>query len=454
MPIPDVRGAPNAGVKRMWYQIDRFLGIKAGDEPNYIFKRRTISIMAFVLMIVAALLGVFGLMTEGFTTKRLLVPFFIAFNSLAIWMVRNRFDYAWPTRIVGTCATSGMLLYIYASGGLMGYATPTIIALPLGAAILWGWRKCFYMTAGCISFIWILFQRHQATQPDADLLWNAIIYSFVLLAIAISAAGFSEMNRQLNVKLVRARDGAMRNAEAKGEFLANMSHEVRTPLNGIIGMAQLLKDNTEIPPTEREYINILCNSSLALRTIVNDILDFSKIEAGKLSMDPVAFSLRSAIDDVSALMTPGAESKGLSFHSHFPADMPDNIVADPGRLRQVLLNLTGNAVKFTQTGRVVLRATVHAVDDQADIMIQIVDTGIGIPDDFKNAIFEQFRQADGSTTRKFGGTGLGLSISRSLVEAMGGTLTVQSKENVGSAFTIRMTLPFADLEEQPHQLSA
>jgi|GEM_PF-6624453 len=421
-----------------WTRIDRFLGVQEGDAADFIMNCRLILAIASLLILIASALGIFGLITEGLTPKRALGPLLIGFSILSIATLRRTRSVRIPAIMVIGAVTVINGLYVYTSDGLDGYAMPVMGAVPLIVALLFGARQAMLLTLGITGYVWLLLM--VAPPSDHNLLAMAMVYSFVFLAIGVLAMVFSEINRQLRLDLVSARDEAIRNAGTKASFLANMSHEIRTPLNGVMGMAQLL-NRIDLPEPAQEYANIIHSSSFSLLTIINDILDFSKIEAGKLSLAPAPCNLRQTLADVSALIRPAAEDKGLEFVMHYPAAAPENIIADAGRLRQVILNLAGNAIKFTQTGRVVIRANVTAQSGMADITLQVIDTGIGIAEDRLHAIFEQFSQADNSTTREFGGTGLGLSISKSLVDAMGGTLTVTSKLGTGSAFTLRARFP-------------
>ncbi len=243
-----------------------------------------------------------------------------------------------------------------------------------------------------------------------------------------------ERRRQMERQLASARDAALEAAKAKSAFLATVSHEIRTPMNGVIGTVSLLLE-TPLAAEQREYAEQIQRSADSLVTIINDILDFSKIEAGKLTLEAVDFDPREALHDAIDVVGPSAQAKGLELVCDVPADVPSLIHLDPSRWRQMLLNLLGNAVKFTASGSV--RATLSiepSSEGEPMLRVTVVDTGIGIKRDALGRLFEPFSQADGSMTRRYGGTGLGLAITRQLAELMGGQVGVESAEGRGSAF--------------------
>ena len=285
----------------------------------------------------------------------------------------------------------------------------------------------------------------------------AVILLLVVSLIIIIFRGYRSKHRlalQLEGKSLElgvANEKLVQVTEAKSRFLSAMSHEIRTPMNGVIGMAELL-EGTELSNQQSEYVSLIIKSADTLLGLINDILDFSKIEAGRLDLESIAFNLRDILGDTLQTLALRANEKKLELTFHIPPNIPDRLIGDPLRLRQILVNLVGNAIKFTESGEVAVDLLLQSsTDDKVDLLFEVRDTGIGITESQQSKVFKAFDQADSSTTRQFGGTGLGLSIARQLAEMMGGSMTVSSKLGEGSKFSFSAHFHLSD-EPQPVSL--
>ncbi|MFN8103293.1 MAG: ATP-binding protein [Acidimicrobiia bacterium] len=347
--------------------------------------------------------------------------------------------------VVGCAAT---LALFFASSFLDGQAlSPTLWffgIVPLAAAYTLGTRAGLWwaaVTLACLIAVAVspalVTVPQEVHQQGVGLVFQQAILLAILMGCAIGARTLSD--RQ--IAQLREREAAVEEASRlKSEFLANMSHEIRTPMNGVLGMIEILSE-TALDPDQRELAQTASASARMLLRILDDVLDFSKIEAGRLATEAVPFDVRHLVDDVTAMFGPAAEAKGLRLASCVDTSVAEIVVGDPTRIRQVLCNLVANSLKFTESGEV--SVVVEAVGG-SDLALTVVDTGVGIPAESQGILFDAFRQADGSTTRRYGGTGLGLTISRQLVRLMGGDLAFVSEEGAGSVFTVTLPLPTAE----------
>lgn len=334
---------------------------------------------------------------------------------------------------------------------LLGPGAETFAVLAvLTAAALDGLATGLWVAAGCLVWHVVAGVAWLNVAPSAWFQGGALATSLAVPLVGAVVGRLRDLRVELNrvnrahqkteLDLRDARSVAEQASQAKSEFLARMSHEIRTPMHGVLGMTQVLAESS-LTPDQREHVGMIEDSGKLLLGVINDILDFSRIEAGHLELDPVDFALEPTLRDTVDLLSVTARQKGLQMTADLPQDLPRFVVGDALRLRQILVNLLGNAVKFTEHGWVRLSAGVTPLaDGKVLLRLEVADTGVGMPPDVMQRMFEPFGQADASTTRVYGGTGLGLTISRQLVELMGGKIGCTSEPGRGSTFWVEVPL--------------
>ena len=443
-------------------------GIGAADPraADRVLMRRIRTINAFVLSVIAiTIIGIVFDVITGLNRLAGVAVICLLIYIFALCTLRRRKGSVFVEVLVTAAVGVALTLVVAGSGGSRSLCLPLLIGLPLWAGLVRGRREVLIYGAIAILIVCGFAVADAVGVHFRDMVpqrlvqrTSMMVFAVLMLGAIGSVWGFlaaqNEDERHLlkvNGDLELARKEADAATRAKSEFLANMSHEIRTPMNGVVGMTDLLLD-TALSSAQRDYAETVRDSAQSLLTVINDILDFSKIESGKLELELVDFDLREMVEGVVRLLSIQAHAKGLEISAHIDPNMPELVHADPSRLRQVLLNLGGNAVKFTHRGEVAMDCKVTALDGtDLRVRCEVRDTGIGIPNDRLPALFTPFTQVDASTTRQFGGTGLGLSITRQLIGLMGGEIGVTSELGVGSTFWFTVRLSCAVGEHAPRQ---
>ncbi|MGB8332242.1 MAG: ATP-binding protein [Polyangiales bacterium] len=437
---PEVRGEPS----EVRYARER-------DEQTRLRSLGALSHMLPVLAFIYAAAAVLFLVSPPFTPNapHVLICAVASALSLVVWAGMRvddpRFDT--PISLSTISIAAGMGLTMFAVSGSISNTTTLAIATVAAGALLYrftmfavmlavvftGWLQLAYGYSPA-AFSLGLFHLWAASVVGGLVLWSRRQLMFGLYEQAKKADTMRLLATEQAGTLARARDAALASAQAKGQFLANVSHEVRTPLNGILGMLQLI-DPASLPSPQDDYLREVRNSGRTLLSIVNDLLDLSKIDAGEMRLESVPFDIVSTIEEIAVNYASAAQAKGIELITQIGPDVPSEVCGDPLRLRQVISNLVNNALKFTKEGEVIVAVRVRDRGPwHANLEMSVSDTGVGVPEEQAQSIFRPFAQADTSTTREYGGTGLGLPICRQLVELMGGKLQMTSTAGEGSVF--------------------
>ena len=450
-----------AGIARFTSLHDRLLAAYE-NEPELQFRASNLMLIIIAAnSIIFLLLFLFAFEQSGLLdrqAKLIFTPIILAIALIFLFCLRlviNK-ELKIARAIVFSMAVFAVLVAITLTGGFPVSVASSAIFIPVVIGYcLYGGRKSHMMSAVLTGFLllqWIAASQLGMEFPnytsDSSPSFNAAVTLAATLLIACSALAIFDQSNRVYIQKADAAH------VSKSNFLANTSHEIRTPMNGIIGLSEVMLRTTDLDQDQVIYMKAIHQSGTALMSIITDILDYSRLDAGFVDLKAETFNLYTLVHEIRTLMTIEAADKNIAIHCDYGSDAPQKFIGDASRLRQVIVNLIANAVKFTENGRIDIQTHIISNEHFSTIRIEIKDTGIGISQHKLESIFERFTQAESGTTQKYGGTGLGLSISQKLMELMGGHIGVTSEENIGSTFWVELTLPLAEMGTQMVTLSS
>lgn len=402
-------------------------------------------VIVIIVLIYLSTVALFGNPTESALHGLIVLTLFLIFSLIMVTAIAVNPSISVPRRILCMFGDMGMISYLlYYYGETMTPLYIVYLWVSSGYGLRYGNRYLAASTALAAFGFFLVLRYNPDWKADVTIGWG-LWFGLILLPMYIAS---------LLAKLSRALVAAESANQAKSRFLANMSHEIRTPINGVIGLLELVSA-TSLDDRQRSLVNGARSSASTLLHLINNVLDISKIEAGRVAVNQTQFDLHKLVNGVVGMFCDAAKAKGIVLRRHIELDLPYRLLGDELHIRQVLVNLVGNAVKFTEKGGVLISVEGRAAPNgRTDLRFIISDTGIGISDEAQNYIFEPFRQEDESITRRFGGTGLGMSITKQLVEVMGGQITLRSQVGQGSTFTVELSFGTADQAEEPHDLES